>query len=71
MGYSSKEDIPISEKLIISAEEASRYSGIGIHRLEKLLRQSDCPFVIRKGNRHYVKREVFRDYLNSSMVTEI
>lgn len=71
MAYAKKVEVPISEKLILSAQEASAYSGIGIHRLEAMLREPDCPFVIKKGNRVYVKRELLKNYLHSEAVKEI
>lgn len=63
MSYVKYDNIPISEKLILSAKEASLLSGIGINRMEAILRDVNCPFRIMKGKQIYVKRKVFEKYL--------
>jgi len=66
MAYGNYPKVPISEKLILSAKEASLLSGIGIHRIEEMLRRPDCSFVVKKGNRVYVKRKLFIEYIDSA-----
>ena len=63
MSYGKYEKMHISEKLILSAKEASILSGIGVNRMEAILRDTNCPFRIRKGKQIYVKRKGFEKYL--------
>ena len=65
MGMSYKQNIPISEKLILSQKEAAAYSGIGINRLSELLKDPDCPFAVRKGSKTAVKRQPFEEYIRN------
>jgi len=56
--------VPIWEKLLLSVEEASKYSGIGKHRLREMLDEDDCDFVVRKGTHKLVKRKQFEKYID-------
>lgn len=58
------ERIPISDKLILTVSEATSLTGIGQNKLEKMLREPDCPFVIKNGNRRLIKRDRFISYIN-------
>ena len=60
--------IPISEKLVLSIKEAAAYSNIGINKIENMLRQPDCPFVLYVGTKKLVKREAFETYINQKLV---
>ena len=57
------EKVPISQKLTLSIREAAAYSGIGINKIEKLLREPNCPFVIYVGVKKLVKREPFEKFI--------
>lgn len=59
--------IPISEKLALSIKEAAAYSNIGINKIENMLRQPDCPFVLYVGTKKLVKREAFEAYINQKL----
>lgn len=61
-------DVPLDVKLTLSIREAAQYSGIGINRLENMLRKPNCPFVLFVGTRKRVKREAFDQYLNQRLV---
>lgn len=65
MAYAKVPPVPTAEKLIWSAKEASSVTGIGIHRMEQLLRQPDSPFAVKKGNHICVKRKAFEQYLET------
>lgn len=58
-----KETIPVSQKLLITVEEAAEYSHIGIHRIRELLEEPDCNFVIKKGPYSLIKRARFEKYI--------
>ncbi len=60
--------IPICEKLTLSIKEAAAYSNIGINKIENMLRQPDCPFVLYVGTKKLVKREAFEAYINQKLV---
>ena len=59
-----KNSIPIWEKLNLSIEEAAAYSNIGINKINDMLKEPSCPFVlyIGKGKR-VIKRREFEKYL--------
>lgn len=55
--------IPIWEKLNLTIEEASIYSGIGTGKLYEISNKEDCPFVLWIGSRRLIKRKKFEEYL--------
>lgn len=56
--------VPLDKKLCLSVQEASAYSGIGVKTIELMLREPNCKFLLMVGNRRYVKRELFVDFIN-------
>lgn len=63
----SERSVPIWEKLTLTIEEASEYSGIGINKLYKMLAQpSSEKFVLRNGKRKLIKRKAFETYIADS-----
>lgn len=59
--------VPIYKKVTISIKEAAAYSGIGINKIEAMLKEPDCPFVLYVGTKKLVKRKAFEDYLQSKI----
>ena len=58
--------IPISEKAVLSLNEASVYSNIGIHKLQQICNTDDAKsFVFRNGKRFMIKRKAFDSWLES------
>ena len=58
----------IFEKLNISVEEAVAYSGVGRNRIRELMKEPDCDFVLRVGERKsLIRREKFEEYLMPRM----
>ena len=55
--------VPIWERVNLTLEEASAYTGIGINRLRELANDPDCEFVLWVGNRRLLKREKLKEYL--------
>ena len=43
------ESVPIHLKLTLSIKEASEYSNIGINKIDAMLKQPNCPFVLYVG----------------------
>ena len=56
-------NIPIEHKINLTVAEAAIYSNIGINRIEQLLRNPQCPFVLYVGNKKLVKRKKFEEFL--------
>lgn len=60
-------EVPIWEKLTLTVEEASDYSGIGINKIYEMLSQpSSAEYALRIGKRRVVKRKAFEKYLENS-----
>ena len=74
MGVSdATKEVQIKDKLCITVEEASAYSGIPISEIKAMLKQSDCPFRLyppKKGRPVLIKRQVFEEYILSSNFNE-
>jgi len=64
----SRDIIPIWKKLNLTIEEASVYSGIGIHRLRELTERPNCPFLLMKGTHKLIKRKQFEAYNDNLVV---
>lgn len=41
------ESVPIHLKLTLSIKEASEYSNIGINKIDAMLKQPNCPRIIK------------------------
>ena len=59
------EKVPIHLKLTLTIKEAAEYSNIGINRIDALLRQPNCPFVLYVGTKKLVKRKEFEQYISN------
>lgn len=58
--------IPVCEKVMLSMEEASEYSNIGMNKLYEMTNAPMCPFVLFLGTRkRLIKRKAFEKYLES------
>lgn len=55
--------IPIRHKMTLTIREAAEYSNIGINKIDSLLKQPNCPFVLYVGTRKLVKRQEFERYI--------
>lgn len=60
-----KEKVPIYLKQNLTLEETAEYSNIGINRLQMLVKEPNCKFVLHVGKKHLIKREKFDEYINS------
>ena len=59
--------MPFWLKLNMTIKEAASYSNIGINRIEELLKQPKCIFVLYVGNKKLVKRKEFEQYISKSI----
>ena len=60
--------VPIHLKLTLTIREAAEYSNIGINKIDSLLKQPNCPFVLYVGTRKLVKRQEFEDFIRQHLV---
>ena len=56
-------EVPIHCKQNLTLEEAAEYSNIGIKRLDYLVRQPNCNFVLHVGSKRLIKRRLFDDFI--------
>ena len=59
--------IPIWEKVLLTPRETSAYSNIGINKMDELLNDPMCPFVLHIGKKRLVKRKEFEKFLEQSI----
>lgn len=59
--------IPFWLKVTLTIKETEAYSNIGINRIEELLKQPKCDFVLYAGNKKIVKRKEFEQYISKSL----
>ncbi len=55
-------NVPISEKLTLTLEEARDYSGIGVNKLRKLSDDNEG-LVLWVGSKRMIKREALKTFL--------
>ena len=53
--------LPIDRKMLLSIREAAEYSNIGINKIDEMLKQPNCPFVLYVGTKKLVKRNSLSD----------
>jgi excisionase family DNA binding protein len=66
MHKSKQREVPIWERTLLTINEASDYTGIGINRLRRLTSYRNCDLVIWVGNRRMIKRKKLDEYLENS-----
>ena len=59
--------LPIDRKMLLSIREAAEYSNIGINKIDELLKQPTCPFVLFVGTKKLVKRKAFEAYIEGKV----
>ena len=62
------ERVPIHCKMTLTIREAAEYSNIGINKIDTLLKQPHCPFVLFVGSRKRVKRQEFEEFIRGKLV---
>lgn len=61
------ERVPIYQKMALTIREAAEYSNIGINKIDMMLKQPGCPFVLYIGKRKLVKRKEFESYISGKV----
>ncbi len=67
MMETKKLEMPFWYKLTLTVKEAAAYSNIGINKIDELLKQPKCDFVLYVGNKKLVKRKEFEQYISKSL----
>ena len=52
----------------VFVKEAAEYSNIGINKIDSMLKQPNCPFVLYVGARELVKRKEFEEYIRRELI---
>ena len=52
----------------LPSKEASEYSNVGINKIDAMLKQPNCPFVLYVGSKKLVKRKEFEAYISSKLI---
>ena len=60
--------VPIHLKMTLTIKEAAEYSNIGINKIDAMLKQPNCPFVLFVGTRKLVKRREFEEYIHREII---
>lgn len=60
-----KTNVEISQKCLLTLEEAAQYTGLGMQKLRNLSSDENCGFVLWNGSKRMFKREKLVSYLNS------
>ena len=55
--------LPIDRKMLLSIREAAEYSNIGINKIDEMLKQPNCPFVLYVGTKKLFKRKAFEEFI--------
>ncbi len=59
--------VPIHLKITLTIKEAIEYSNIGINKIDSMLKQPNCPFVLYFGTQKLVKRKEFEEYIRHEL----
>ena len=60
--------VPIHLKMTLTIKEAAEYSNIGINKIDALMKQPNCSFVLFVGTQKLVKRREFEEYIRHELV---
>ena len=55
--------VEVKDKVTLSIEEASAYSGIGVNKIREISKSPLCDFTLYVGNKTLIKRQKFEDFL--------
>lgn len=60
-----KTTVEISQKCLLTLEEAAQYTGLGMQKLRDLSSDENCGFVLWNGSKRMFKREKLVSFLYS------
>jgi len=61
-----KQTLSISEKSLLTLEEASAYFNIGVCKMRELTNNENCPYVLWNGSKRLIKKKSFEEFLYKS-----
>ena len=61
-----KDKIALSQKSLLTLEEASAYFNIGVCKMRELTNDENCPYVLWNGSKRLIKRNPFEEFLYRS-----
>ncbi len=64
---SNNNTVPIWEKLTLTKQEAAKYSNIGINKIDEMLKNPRCTFVLYVGKKKLIKRKEFEQFISKSL----
>ncbi len=67
---SIKNNIPISEKYMLTIYEASAYFNIGVKKLRRMPENNEGRFAFYMGNRYLIVRTKFENYIEQLIMDE-
>lgn len=54
--------------MVLTIRETAEHSNIGINKIDSMLKQPNCPFVLYVGTRKLVKRKEFEEYIRGRLL---
>ena len=61
-----KDKIALSQKSLLTLEEASAYFNIGVCKMREITNDENCPYVLWNGSKRLIKRKPFEEFLYRS-----
>ena len=61
-----KDKSALSQKSLLTLEEASAYFNIGVCKIRELTNDENCPYVLWNGSKRLIKRKLFEEFLYNS-----
>ena len=61
-----EEYVSLSEKILLTLNEAAKLFGIGINHLRDMTNDDNCGFVCYVGRKRMIKRRQLEDYLSKA-----
>jgi len=58
--------VPVSDRCLLTLEEAAAYTGIGVNKLRVMSDHESCEYVIWVGSRRMFKRKKLDEYLEKA-----
>ena len=59
------EKTAVKDKYLLTINEASRYFGIGVNKLRRIVAENmDADWLLQNGNRVLIKRRLFETYID-------
>ena len=66
--YEANNTVPIHHKIALTVKEAAELSNIGMNKIDSMLRQPNCPFVLFVGTKKLVKRKEFEQFISNTLI---